>query len=43
MPSPLYIALRFIGHRKKAIILSLGGIVLGVAFFICTQAQTQGF
>lgn len=43
MPSPLYIALRFIGHRKKAIILSLGGIILGVAFFICTQAQTQGF
>src|SRR5579871_4152220 len=43
MPSPLYIALRFIGHRKKAIVLSLGGIVLGVAFFICTQAQTQGF
>jgi lipoprotein-releasing system permease protein len=43
MPSPLYIAFRFIGHRKKAIILSLGGIVLGVAFFICTQAQTQGF
>ena len=43
MPSPLYIALRFIGHRKKAIILSLAGIILGVAFFICTQAQTQGF
>lgn len=43
MPPPLYIALRFIGHRKKAIILSLGGIILGVAFFICTQAQTQGF
>jgi lipoprotein-releasing system permease protein len=43
MPSPLYIALRFIGHRKKAIILSLGGIILGVGFFICTQAQTQGF
>jgi lipoprotein-releasing system permease protein len=43
MPSPLYIALRFIGHRKKAIVLSLGGIILGVGFFICTQAQTQGF
>jgi lipoprotein-releasing system permease protein len=43
MSSPFYIALRFIGHRKKAIILSLGGIILGVAFFICTQAQTQGF
>ena len=43
MSSPLYIALRFISHRKRSIILSLGGIVLGVAFFICTQAQTQGF
>jgi len=43
MPSPLYIALRFINHRKKAILLSLAGVILGVAFFICTQAQTQGF
>ena len=24
-------------------ILSLGGVIFGVAFFICTQAQTQGF
>jgi lipoprotein-releasing system permease protein len=43
MPPPLVIALRFISHRKKSILLTLGGIVLGVAVFICTQAQTQGF
>ena len=43
MPPPLFIALRFIGHRKKAILLSLTGVVLGVAFYICVQAQTQGF
>jgi len=40
---PLYIALRFLGHRKRAFILSLSGVVFGVAIFICTQAQTQGF
>jgi lipoprotein-releasing system permease protein len=40
---PLYIALRFLGHRKRAFILSLCGVVFGVAIFICTQAQTQGF
>jgi lipoprotein-releasing system permease protein len=43
MAPPVYIALRFLGHRKKSVALSLGGIVFGVAFFICTQAQTQGF
>jgi lipoprotein-releasing system permease protein len=43
MPPPLVIALRFISHRKKSMLLTLGGIVLGVALFICTQAQTQGF
>ena len=40
---PLYIALRFLGHRKRAFLLSLCGVVFGVAIFICTQAQTQGF
>jgi lipoprotein-releasing system permease protein len=40
---PLYIALRFLAHRKRAFLLSLGGVVFGVAIFICTQAQTQGF
>jgi len=39
----LHIALRFLFHRKRAFLLSLGGVVFGVAIFICTQAQTQGF
>jgi lipoprotein-releasing system permease protein len=41
--APLYIALRFATHRKRALFLSLIGVVFGVAIFICTQAQTQGF
>jgi lipoprotein-releasing system permease protein len=40
---PLYIAVRFLSHRKRPLLLSLSGVVFGVAFFICTQAQTQGF
>jgi lipoprotein-releasing system permease protein len=40
---PLYIALRFLRHRKRSFVLSLSGVVFGVAIFICTQAQTQGF
>jgi lipoprotein-releasing system permease protein len=40
---PLYIALRFLTHRKRALLLSLSGVVFGVAIFLCTQAQTQGF
>ncbi len=43
MTPPLYIALRFLGHRKRAFFLSLCGVVFGVAIFICSQAQTQGF
>lgn len=43
MTPPLYIALRFLSHRKRALLLSLSGVVFGVAFFICTQAQTEGF
>ncbi len=43
MTPPLHIALRFLGHRKRAFFLSLSGVVFGVAIFICTQAQTQGF
>src|SRR5438876_3964643 len=30
-------------HRKRALLLSLSGVVCGVGFFICMQAQTQGF
>ena len=43
MTPPLYIALRFATHRKRALLLSLIGVIFGVAVFICTQAQTQGF
>ena len=43
MTPPLYIALRFLTHRKRTLLLSLSGVVFGVAIFICTQAQTQGF
>ena len=43
MTPPLYIALRFLRHRQRSFILSLSGVVFGVAIFICTQAQTQGF
>jgi lipoprotein-releasing system permease protein len=43
MSPPLHIALRFLTHRKRALLLSLSGVVFGVAIFICTQAQTQGF
>ena len=43
MTAPLYIALRFATHRKRALLLSLVGVVFGVGIFIGTQAQTQGF
>jgi lipoprotein-releasing system permease protein len=43
MTAPLYLALRFATHRKRALLLSLVGVVFGVGIFICTQAQTQGF
>jgi len=35
--------MRFLVHRKRALLLSLAGVVFGVAIFIGTQAQTQGF
>jgi lipoprotein-releasing system permease protein len=43
MSPPLHIALRFITRRKRSILVSLIGITFGVALFICTQAQTEGF
>ncbi len=43
MTPSLHIALRFLTHRKRAFFLSLGGVVFGVAIFICAQAQTAGF
>jgi ABC-type lipoprotein release transport system permease subunit len=43
MTPSLRIALRFLTHRKRALLLCLSGVVFGVAIFICTEAQTQGF
>ena len=37
------IAWRFLVAKKRAMLMSLAGIVFGVAFFIFTQAQTTGF
>ncbi len=37
------IALRFLTAKRRAMIMSLAGIVFGVGFFIVTQAQTSGF
>lgn len=43
MPPAFYIGLRFTVSRKRSLIFSLLGVIFGVAFFVCTQAQTQGF
>lgn len=43
MPPTVYIAWRFITSRKRAMGMTLCGIVFGVGFFILTQAQTSGF
>lgn len=43
MSPAAYIALRFTVSRKRSLALSLVGVIFGVAFFILTQAQTQGF
>jgi lipoprotein-releasing system permease protein len=40
---PLELAWRFVLARKRPMLLSLTGIVFGVAFFVITQAQTSGF
>ncbi|MFP4541004.1 MAG: ABC transporter permease [Opitutales bacterium] len=37
------IALRFLLAKQRAMLMSLAGIVFGVAFFVVTQAQTTGF
>lgn len=37
------IAWRFLLAKRRAMLMSLAGIVFGVAFFIVTQAQTSGF
>jgi lipoprotein-releasing system permease protein len=43
MAPALHIGLRFTVSRKRSLAFSLLGVVFGVAFFICTQAQTEGF
>lgn len=43
MSTNLRIALRFLTAKKRAMLMSLAGIVFGVGFFIVTQAQTSGF
>jgi lipoprotein-releasing system permease protein len=39
----ILIAWRFLIAKKRAMLMSLAGIVFGVAFFVFTQAQTSGF
>lgn len=43
MSQNLLIAWRFLTAKKRAMLMSLAGIVFGVALFIFTQAQTSGF
>jgi lipoprotein-releasing system permease protein len=43
MRQNILIAWRFLIAKKRAMLMSLTGIVFGVAFFIFTQAQTTGF
>jgi lipoprotein-releasing system permease protein len=43
MKTNFQIALRFLLSRKRPMLMSLGGIIFGVGFFIVTQAQTSGF
>jgi len=43
MKTNLEIAWKFIISRKRAMIMTLCGIVFGIGFFIITQAQTSGF
>lgn len=37
------IALRFLFSKKRAMLMSLSGIIFGVGLFVLTQAQTSGF
>jgi lipoprotein-releasing system permease protein len=43
MRENILIAWRFLVAKKRAMLMSLAGIVFGVAFFVFTQAQTTGF
>ncbi len=43
METLFHIATRFLFAKKRAMLMSLSGIVFGVGLFIITQAQTAGF
>ncbi len=43
MPPNLQIAFRFLTAKKRAMLMSLACIVLGVGLFVVTQATTSGF
>jgi lipoprotein-releasing system permease protein len=43
LDTTLHIATRFLFAKKRAMLMSLSGIVFGVGLFIITQAQTAGF
>lgn len=43
LPPTLYIAVRFFVESKRSMFLSAVGVIIGVAFFITGQAQTEGF
>lgn len=43
MSTPLRIALRFLTARRRAMVMSLACITLGVGLFVVTQATTTGF
>lgn len=43
MKPTVFIAARFFIENKRAMALSSLGVLFGVAFYICGQAQTQGF
>lgn len=38
-----FIAIRFLLAKRRAMLMSLSGIVFGVGLFVLTQAQTSGF
>ena len=43
MSVSLQLALRYVFSRRRAMTMSLVGIIFGISFFIVTQAQTSGF
>ena len=43
MKNDLYIAIRFLLAKKRAMLMSLSGIIFGIGLFVVTQAQTSGF